>query len=182
MKKKLLCLYAVVLLILPTLSAAEADTLVCYDVSDFSPYTIRSYTLSYGQLWLRDAYLSNIDYFGRNLSLEVTNLFIIKPSLYLRKAFNMGPTAAMALPPQIAVPALMRAEVLRFICRIFRPMNHPNRRVPNTEIIVNIIPSRPDANDSPKFIPKPSPTTEYCNSTFEPNLFARRCVEPKIRA
>ena len=56
MKKRLLCLYAVVLLMLPTLSAAEADTLVCYDVSDFLPYTIRSYTLSYGQLSLRDTF------------------------------------------------------------------------------------------------------------------------------
>ena len=104
MKKKLLCLYAVVLLMLPTLSAAEADTLVCYDVSDFSPYTIRSYTLSYGQLWLRDTYLSNIDYFGRNLSLEVTNLFVVKPSLYLRNinsvaygnTVNLPATAAMS--------------------------------------------------------------------------------------
>ena len=71
MKKKLLCLYAVVLLILPALRATEADTLVCYDVSDFSPYTIRSYTLSYGQLSLRDTYLSNIDYFGLIININV---------------------------------------------------------------------------------------------------------------
>ena len=98
MKKKLLCLYAVVLFILPALRATEADTLVCYDVSDFSPYTIRSYTLSYGQLSLRDTYLSNIDYFGRNLSLEVTNLFVVKPSLYLRNVNSVAYGNTVNLP------------------------------------------------------------------------------------
>ena len=66
----------------------------------------------------------------------------------LSLALMTGPTAAMALPPQIAVPELIRYEVSRFIFNNFRPMSIPITMVPTTETIVNIIPSLPDASEA----------------------------------
>ena len=39
--------------------------------------------------------------------------------------------------------------------------------VPITEITVNSIPSLPEASAECKFIPKPNPTTEYCNKYLD---------------
>jgi len=55
-----------------------------------------------------------------------------------------GPTAAIALPPQIAVPDEIRCEVVRFT-RIARPIRNPARRVPAIVTTVNAMPVSPAA-------------------------------------
>lgn len=59
-----------------------------------------------------------------------------------------GQMAAMALPPHMAVPELIRYAVSLSTLRSFLPMNIPIRIVPITEIMVKSIPSRPEARDS----------------------------------
>ena len=82
-------------------------------------------------------------------------------------ALITGPTAAMALPPHIAVPELIRYAVSLSTLSSFLPISIPMASVPTTDMIVKSIPSRPEASDSYRFIPKPSPTTEYCRSVLD---------------
>ena len=63
-------------------------------------------------------------------------------------ALITGPTAAIALPPQMAVPELIRYEVSRSVLSSLRPMNIPITRVPTTETMVKAMPLLPDASDS----------------------------------
>ena len=90
----------------------------------------------------------------------------------LSLAFTTGATAAIALPPHIAVPAEMRYDVLRSIISLF-PRYIPRKSTLKTETIVNSIPSRPVCNDSWRFMPKPNPTTENCNRYLDV-FFAKR--------
>ena len=78
----------------------------------------------------------------------------------------MGATAAMALPPHIAVPADMR-YVDVFGSFIHLPKNQPITSTAETETIVINIPSLPDCKASCTFIPKPNPTTDICSRFFD---------------
>lgn len=75
----------------------------------------------------------------------------------------MGDIAAMALPPQIAVPQETRWEVF-----LSTPNNFPNKvpsiKVPKIEMTVKIRPSLPAFKALCTFIPKPKPTTEIFNN------------------
>ena len=46
-------------------------------------------------------------------------------------------------------------------------MSHPMSMVPATDMMVNVMPSAPDASDACRFMPKPSAMTEYCRSDFD---------------
>ena len=63
-------------------------------------------------------------------------------------ALITGPTAAMALPPQIAVPELIKYDVSLSTFRSFLPISIPMASVPMTETMVKSIPSFPEAIDS----------------------------------
>ena len=54
--------------------------------------------------------------------------------------------------------------------------------VPTTEITVNSIPSLPEARDAWRFIPKPSPTTEYCKRYLDTFLLNFGCACPLDKA
>lgn len=81
-------------------------------------------------------------------------------------ALITGATAAIALPPHIAVPVDIKYAFLLFIFNNL-PNKVPINNTPITETMVKIIPSLPVANDSCKFMPKPNPTTDTCNKYFE---------------
>ena len=68
----------------------------------------------------------------------------------------------MALPPQIAVPADIKKDVIRSDLNIL-PNRTPRNNVPNIDATVNEKPCFPAARAVFKFIPKPSPTIENCN-------------------
>ena len=74
-------------------------------------------------------------------------------------ALAIGPTAAMALPPQIAVPEAIKNEGI-FEIPSHLPTVIPINRTLTTENIVKNIPSEPAFTESSKFIPNPNPTTE----------------------
>src|SRR5580765_4302044 len=78
----------------------------------------------------------------------------------------IGPTAAMALPPQIAVPVEIRYAG-SFSTRIALPSNTPTTMA--NEMLNNVYrnPLRPARITSCKFIPKPRPTTEACSRIFD---------------
>jgi|GEM_PF-4899538 len=77
-------------------------------------------------------------------------------------ALMMGPTAAMALPPQMAVPELIKYPV--FLSTFsFLAIQLPRNKVPATETMVKSMPSFPEASACCKFIPKPRPITDPCN-------------------
>ena len=96
-------------------------------------------------------------------------------------ALRTGPTAAMALPPQIAVPDEIRYAVLRLRC-IHQPTIMPMTITPKTDATVNIMPSLPDFSDSVTLIPNPSPTTDTCNRYFEVFLLNVGYGQAKIMA
>ena len=62
-------------------------------------------------------------------------------------ALTTGATAAIALPPQIAVPALIRYDNFGSIPKA-RPRSHPMVITPITDTMVNMMPSFPAARDS----------------------------------
>lgn len=70
--------------------------------------------------------------------------------------------AAMALPPQIAVPHEIRWDVFFSILNHF-PKNVPKIKVLKIDAMVKKKPSFPADNALLTFIPKPKPTTEICN-------------------
>src|SRR5580658_1267804 len=74
----------------------------------------------------------------------------------------IGATAAIALPPQIAVPTVIRIEAVLFTPSI-RPASNPavNANAMLTAVYTN--PLRPARNTSCRFIPNPSPTTDACS-------------------
>ena len=78
-------------------------------------------------------------------------------------ALIMGETAAIALPPQMAVPIEIRKDISLLILRLF-PTIYPNTRTIRIERTVSRIPSLLAFNAVPIFIPKPKPTTETCNN------------------
>jgi hypothetical protein len=57
-------------------------------------------------------------------------------------ALTTGPTAAIALPPQIAVPDEMRCDVVRLMF-MARPSRKPRSNVPTIVTMVNTNPVRP---------------------------------------
>ena len=66
----------------------------------------------------------------------------------LSLAFNTGPTAAIAHPPQNAEPELKSYAVSRTTYKSLSPINIPIIIVPITEMIVNSIPSLPEAREA----------------------------------
>lgn len=74
-------------------------------------------------------------------------------------ASMMGAIAAIALPPQIAVPEDMRYELLRESLKAL-PSRTPRHITPITDTIVNSMPSFPASIAECRFIPKPRPITE----------------------
>lgn len=79
--------------------------------------------------------------------------------------FITGAMAAIALPPQMAVPQEIRCEVFLSIFNHF-PKNVPKINVLKMDAIVKKKPSFPAEKELETFIPKPKPTTEICNRTF----------------
>ena len=61
-------------------------------------------------------------------------------------------------------------------------MSIPMSMVPITDIMVNSIPSLPDASEACRFMPKPKPTTEYCNRYFDTFLLNLGCAWPHTMA
>ena len=97
------------------------------------------------------------------LSRKITASDILVSS---SSAFTTGATAAMALPPQIAVPELIRYE--SFGSKpIRRPTRQPTSITPVTETRVKSMPSLPASSDSYIFMPNPRPTTANCSRYFE---------------
>ena len=104
-------------------------------------------------------------------------------------ALMAGETAAIALPPQIAVTEAISVDVLSFIFNNL-PTKNPRISVPKIEAIVNKIPSFPALTTAVKFIPKPSNTTEICNKYLVAFLVwvgnglpkVKAEINPKIRA
>src|SRR3954454_20733946 len=81
-------------------------------------------------------------------------------------ASSTGPTAAIALPPQMAVPTEIKSAGVR--------STENNLPSSNPEVTAKVIPTavyrnpaRPARSTWPRFMPKPSPTTETCNSSFD---------------
>ena len=70
--------------------------------------------------------------------------------------------AAMALPPQIAVPHEIKWDVFLSVLNHF-PKSVPKISVQKIEKTVNKKPSFPAETALAAFIPKPNPTTENCN-------------------
>lgn len=79
--------------------------------------------------------------------------------------FITGAMAAMALPPQMAVPQEIRCEVFFSIFNHF-PKNVPKINVLKIDAIVKKKPSFPAEKALVTFIPKPKPMTETCNRIF----------------
>src|SRR5712691_3648642 len=73
----------------------------------------------------------------------------------------MGPMAAMALPPQIAVPAVIRNDELPRT-RNNLPNTKPRKSAKEIPSAVWINPLRPAFRTSCRFMPKPRATTELC--------------------
>ena len=96
-------------------------------------------------------------------------------------AFMIGPTAAIALPPHIAVPEEMRYDVFLLRCNQC-PSKTPNAITPTTEAIVNNIPLLPDFSESTIFIPNPNPTTETCSRYLDAFLLNLANGMGKIKA
>ena len=84
----------------------------------------------------------------------------------LDEARATGPTAAIALPPQMAVPDAIRYEDVRFTFSHL-PIKMPDTITLTTENIVKSIPSLPDLTASVMCMPKPRPTTEPCSRYLE---------------
>ena len=76
--------------------------------------------------------------------------------------FITGEMAAMALPPQMAVPHEIKCDVFLSVLSHF-PKSVPKIKVLKIENIVNKKPSFPAEIADVAFIPKPKPTTENCS-------------------
>ena len=63
-----------------------------------------------------------------------------------------------------------------------RPSTTPTIITVTTETTVKVMPSRPAASDSWKFMPNPSPTTQYCSNFFEAFLLQTGNGLPRVRA
>ena len=83
----------------------------------------------------------------------------------LSLALMTGAKAAMALPPQMAVPPETRNPVSRLTLSLLVKNNH-NPIVTRIENMVNSIPVYPDSMACSTFIPKPSPTTDIWRSIW----------------
>src|SRR5271156_2028 len=77
----------------------------------------------------------------------------------------IGATAAIALPPQIAVPTVIKIPAVLFTLSI-RPASNPAVKANAMLTAVYTNPLRPARNTSCRFIPKPSPTTDACSKYF----------------
>ncbi len=71
-------------------------------------------------------------------------------------------TAAIALPPQIAVPTEIKYEIMRSTLKIL-PSKKPTPMAIEMVRTVKTNPSFPASTTLVKFIPKPSPTIAPCN-------------------
>ena len=76
---------------------------------------------------------------------------------------STDPTAAMADPPQMAVPAEIKTDVLRFMSSC-RPIQYPRSKVVPMVRAANNEPFQPARRIVGRFIPKPSITTQACRS------------------
>ena len=76
-----------------------------------------------------------------------------------------GPTAAIALPPHIAVPELIKIEVLLLIEKNFDIIK-PATNVKVIEPMISPKPFEQTFIACSMVIPKPNPTIEYDNSVF----------------
>lgn len=72
-------------------------------------------------------------------------------------------TAAMAEPPQMAVPAEISAEVLPSSFNL-RPSQKPRTKVAQMVVAANSEPFKPRRSTTCKFMPKPSRMTQICRS------------------
>src|SRR3954462_1485663 len=86
---------------------------------------------------------------------------------------TMGPTAAMALPPHIAVPVEIRNDATFSTFNIF-PIAKPIARVAVIPIAVYKMPLRPARKTLFRFIPKPRSTTEACSRYFVKDFVSLR--------
>src|SRR5215469_5141783 len=77
-----------------------------------------------------------------------------------------GPTAAIALPPQIAVPVEIRNDARGYTSTNF-PIAVPTIRAKAIPTAVYRNPLRPARITWCRFMPKPSPTTAACSRYFE---------------
>ena len=84
----------------------------------------------------------------------------------LSSASIIGAMAAIALPPQMAVPDDMRYELFLDSLNAF-PRAVPMHITPMTDIMVNSIPSLPVSTAEYRFIPKPNPMTDSCRRYFD---------------
>ena len=91
----------------------------------FRRIAMTKYRINHGILILRSLFLKINDV----TSASATDMF---PGF----ALITGPTAAIALPPQIAVPELIRYDVSLSTIRSFLPISIPIASVPITEIMV----------------------------------------------
>lgn len=73
-----------------------------------------------------------------------------------------GEIAAIALPPQMAVPHEIKCDVFFSVFNHF-PKSVPKISVQKIEKTVSKKPSFPAEIADEAFIPKPKPTTENCN-------------------
>ena len=80
----------------------------------------------------------------------------------LSLALITGPKAAMALPPQMAVPPETNRVVSLLILSSL-PNSNPSPMVIAIEKMVNIMPVLPAEIACSIFMPNPKPTTEACN-------------------
>src|SRR5580658_3554 len=80
-------------------------------------------------------------------------------------ACMIGATAAIALPPQIAVPTVIRVDAVLFTPR-YRPASNPAANANPMLAAVYTNPLRPARNTSCRFITNPSPTTDACSKYF----------------
>ncbi len=88
----------------------------------------------------------------------------------------MGATAAMALPPQIAVPEAISKEVFFSTFKSF-PSAMPKNITTVTEIMVSINPVFDDAITSVKLMPNPIKTMDACK-VLDVYLCRLSCLMP----
>jgi hypothetical protein len=77
--------------------------------------------------------------------------------------FMMGEVAAIALPPQMAVPTEIKKDKGLSILRNF-PAKYPRIITEKILITVSIKPDFPASRASLNFIPNPKPTIDTCNN------------------
>ena len=81
-------------------------------------------------------------------------------------AFSTGPIAAIALPPQIAVPKLIRSDCVLPTCSSL-PKATPRASANVMLMAVYMNPEAPACTISFRFIPNPRQTTAACSMNFE---------------